>query len=92
MVKRNESNRSPHPARARAARNQKLMFFGFGVNTDVKKMGSRSSRPFGPRLAAVQVLHLQLRCEELQLEAAHLELGAQQLAAHKAPEVVSCSL
>lgn len=30
-----------------------------------------------------EVLHLELRYEELQLEAANLELGAQQLAAHK---------
>lgn len=59
--------------------------------TDVKLMGSRSSTPSKPSLACVKVLHLELRYEELQLEAANLELGAQQLAAHKAAVVVTCS-
>ena len=44
-----------------------------------------------PSLACVKVLRLELRYEELQLEAANLELGAQQLAAHKAAVVVTCS-
>ncbi|CAL1162784.1 unnamed protein product, partial [Cladocopium goreaui] len=35
------------------------------------------------RMLCNEVLHLELRYEELQLEAANLELGAQQLAAHK---------